>query len=248
MSDIKIYPYVPPIDDAHQHVMWYGGDVCRFTSGKNTVVLAASGPVSCTLLKAVPAGGPPTQEYIMDFDGTGKLYGAVKNDIQDDACLAACSNVNSAYDQDDDAIPDGYPVSLKVHLRNYWTARICAGDAPALEVRLHTDLYQSAVNEIIHDFDRLVWMGAHAPVPHIWVYHEYDDSYAYGEQDIKTFLDKGQGMAYLKKRVEDVMKMPWDELAATLDDSDTLEADYVSIGNANGTKFFILEQSWPGDT
>ena len=76
----------------------------------------------------------------------------------------------------------------------------------------------------------------------IYVYHEYNDSQAYGTQELKVFTDPAKGQEYLKSHVERDFKMPWDEIEVTLCSDDTFEPDYVSVDNGNGCCFYILEK------
>lgn len=78
--------------------------------------------------------------------------------------------------------------------------------------------------------------------PTVFVYHEYDDSLAYGEQLIRVFQEREAGEAYLKERVELAFASDWTSIAARANSEDTVEPDYVSIGDGNGCQFFILEE------
>ena len=76
----------------------------------------------------------------------------------------------------------------------------------------------------------------------VYVYHEYNDSEAYGEQVIKVFSCLPAARKYLRERVETHFDTKWDELTAEIDSKDTMKMDYVSIdGGENGIDYFVLE-------
>ena len=76
---------------------------------------------------------------------------------------------------------------------------------------------------------------------HVFVYHEYDDSQAYGTQILKVFADAKTGIACLRNHVENHFGKSWNEIATTINDDDTFTETYVSINTGNGCVFFILE-------
>ena len=76
----------------------------------------------------------------------------------------------------------------------------------------------------------------------IYVYHEYNDSQAYGTQEIKVFANPEMGRQHLKNRVENHYHECWDEIEKTIEYGDTFTPDYVSIDTGNGCEFFILEK------
>lgn len=76
----------------------------------------------------------------------------------------------------------------------------------------------------------------------VYVYHEYTDDQAYGEQFIQVFRDRLAGQAYLKRRVEEVRESAWEAVAANAGPEDTVEPDYVSIKSGDANQFFVLEE------
>ena len=76
----------------------------------------------------------------------------------------------------------------------------------------------------------------------VYVYHEYNDSQAYGTQEIKVFADPEMGRQHLKNRVENHYNKGWNEIERDLYPEDTFTPDYVSIDTGNGCEFFILEK------
>ena len=55
------------------------------------------------------------------------------------------------------------------------------------------------------------------------------------------FGDQKTGRKWLRERVEKVFNMPWDEVAKLVQEDDTFEPDYVSIGSSDNCQFFILD-------
>lgn len=76
----------------------------------------------------------------------------------------------------------------------------------------------------------------------IYVYHEYADDLAYGEQLIRVFRDHCAGQAFLKERVEKAFSSDWETISANAGSDDTVEPDYVSVKSGEDCQFFILEE------
>lgn len=76
----------------------------------------------------------------------------------------------------------------------------------------------------------------------VYVYHEYNDSEAYGSQLLRVFRNEDDGKACLAERVKRVLGKPLDELAKEVEDDDTVRDDYVSVNGGKGVDFFILEE------
>ena len=76
----------------------------------------------------------------------------------------------------------------------------------------------------------------------VYVYHEYQDDQAYGEQIIRVFRTEAPGLQFLKERVEKVFRADWNTVKENADELDTVEPDDISIGTGNTMKFFILEK------
>ena len=79
----------------------------------------------------------------------------------------------------------------------------------------------------------------------VYVYKHYCDMDAYGEEEIKVYSNKDDAKAALKSDVEENYDLSWDEIPdeIMLDDSDTFEEDYVSIGDSDGCTFWIIEET-----
>ena len=101
-------------------------------------------------------------------------------------------------------------------------------------------------SEIIQQAARIIEQGIRKPAPSIvYVYHEYNDEEAYGEQIINVFDNPESGLKFLRERVEKAYEMTLEELKTwdLLDPDDTVKEDYVSIRNDGGDiSFFILDQ------
>lgn len=78
----------------------------------------------------------------------------------------------------------------------------------------------------------------------VYVYKQFHDDYAYGEEIIELYEDKADAEAALKKDVEEGYGVPWDDIPDEigLEEDDTLKPDYVSIGDGDGCAFWIIEE------
>ena len=78
----------------------------------------------------------------------------------------------------------------------------------------------------------------------IFLYKEYNDELAYGEEFTRLFIDKGVAGSLLKEHVQNTYKMPLEEMRNDPEFvEDSLLDDYVSIRNDGGDcSFFIVEE------
>lgn len=76
----------------------------------------------------------------------------------------------------------------------------------------------------------------------VYVYKQYCDNYAYGEESIQIYQDKSDAEADLKKDVENAFDMAWNDIPAIIDVDDTFCKDYVSILNGDSCQFWIIEE------
>ena len=87
---------------------------------------------------------------------------------------------------------------------------------------------------------------AKAPAPDtIFVYKEYNDEDAYGEELIELYEDRKDALDRLRKGVEQAYRTPWGKIPSEfgLGDNDTFTEDYVAIGHPGGpTSYFIVEE------
>ena len=74
----------------------------------------------------------------------------------------------------------------------------------------------------------------------VYVYKEFNDEYAYGEEMINVFSSMKKAKAHLKKQVEDVFGCKFEDVPH--DEDDTLSPDYVSVATGDGVMFFIVEE------
>ena len=86
-------------------------------------------------------------------------------------------------------------------------------------------------------FGTCSWKIIELPVPQkMFVYKQYNDEYAYGEEDIQVFPDKDDAIAELRKDVEAHYGVPWKyvpfKVSKILGEEaiDSFEPDYVVIG------------------
>ena len=78
----------------------------------------------------------------------------------------------------------------------------------------------------------------------VYVYKQYNDDYAYGEEVIEVYANKTDAEKALRKDVEDYYEVSWDEVpnAALVNDDDTFKTDYVSIYDGDKCLFWIIEE------
>ena len=78
----------------------------------------------------------------------------------------------------------------------------------------------------------------------VYVYKQYCDEYAYGEEIIEVYADKSTAEEQLRKDVENAFNMSWDSIpqAIGIDDDDTFTKDYVSISYGDSCQFWIIEE------
>jgi hypothetical protein len=79
----------------------------------------------------------------------------------------------------------------------------------------------------------------------VYVYKQFCDAYAYGEEIINVYENKADAEEALKMDVEEHYEMPWDNIPTEigLDMYDTFEKNYVSIGaGREGIAYWIIEE------
>lgn len=78
----------------------------------------------------------------------------------------------------------------------------------------------------------------------VYVYKQYNDDYAYGEEKITVYANQDEAEEALKEDVENACGASWDDIPdhLNLDSFDTFEIDYVSINNGDSTSFWIIEE------
>lgn len=94
------------------------------------------------------------------------------------------------------------------------------------------------------------WKIIELPLPQkVFVYKQYNDEYAYGEEVIQVFPNKADAMAELRKDVEAYYGVPWKYVPFKVskdwdeDAVSSFEPDYVVIGpRGDGTLHWIIEE------
>ena len=86
----------------------------------------------------------------------------------------------------------------------------------------------------------------------VYVYKEFNDSYAYGEELIEIYVKREDAVARLKKQVEEHFdnEYTFDQLLANDDtgeyiwdpNDDQVSDDYVSLNEGGNGIFFIVEE------
>lgn len=78
----------------------------------------------------------------------------------------------------------------------------------------------------------------------LYLYKEYNDELAYGEEYTELIVKKSHAEARLKERVKKAYRMSLEEMREDpMFDNDTLDDDYVSIQNdGDDVSSFIIEE------
>ena len=76
----------------------------------------------------------------------------------------------------------------------------------------------------------------------MYLYKEYRDDQAYGEEITKIFGSRDEAGEELRKRVEDRFQCKLEELANLVDEGDTVTNNYVSIEDGDDTLFYVVEE------
>lgn len=223
--------YEQPLqDDAHQNHLWYGGDVCSVEYKGVLFTLCANGDVFSVFQSE--AG-----EYIEVRDKSNHAVFAEKmrNVIPSDEMLEKCIKNTVTLD-----LP-----SLDLMDANWWEVFMSKDGKQYGSFVLDSEKLSDAIDEMSELFD--FWIKENDLDQKVYVYHEYKDSEAYGTQTIMVFHERNDGLAHLRKCVEEQFGMSLEDLQASVDEDeeslDTVEEDYVSIDDGSGCSFFILEEA-----
>ena len=79
----------------------------------------------------------------------------------------------------------------------------------------------------------------------VYVYKQYRDDLAYGEEAICVFLNRGDAERRLREDVEKHFRMKWEDIPKGLpiESEDTFEPDYVSIAIiGTACEYWIVEE------
>lgn len=81
----------------------------------------------------------------------------------------------------------------------------------------------------------------------VYVYKEYDDELAYGEELIRVFARKEDAEAYLQKRFCSQMSVDSieeyaDSFGEFMDNMDTISKDCISLSTEFGTVFWGIQE------
>ena len=75
----------------------------------------------------------------------------------------------------------------------------------------------------------------------VYLYKQYYDRYAYGEEYIEVFFNEEDALKKLKQDVESFTNKKWEDIEID-EETDTLEPDYVAFDDGNGTNYFMIEE------
>ena len=126
---------------------------------------------------------------------------------------------------------------------------------------IYGDEYEDLVSEVgdaVKDYLRDYPNGSEKVPPDpevLFLYKEYDDSMAYGEEFTKLFRSYRDACAFLEKRFCEQMHVEsleafkktlvlQDETTDDVDDymsDDTVSEDYISLSTGNGVQYWIVE-------
>ncbi|AOZ97898.1 hypothetical protein [Butyrivibrio hungatei] len=78
----------------------------------------------------------------------------------------------------------------------------------------------------------------------VYIYKQFCDGNAYGEEIIDVYANKDDAMKALKEDVESNYDAKWEDIPekVELGEDDTFEKDYVSISNGDNTSFWFIEE------
>lgn len=78
----------------------------------------------------------------------------------------------------------------------------------------------------------------------VYVYKEFLDSEAYGEEIIEVYESREDALKKLRERVEEYCECSFKDIPTKfdLDDGDEVKEDYVSMYVGNGVAFWIVEE------
>ena len=84
----------------------------------------------------------------------------------------------------------------------------------------------------------------------VYVYKEFNDSDAYGEEIIEVYRDRNKAISHLNERAKRALgyspETSWNQIIHELEldaEEDTFNEEYVSIGSYyNGVLFFLVEE------
>ncbi len=78
----------------------------------------------------------------------------------------------------------------------------------------------------------------------VYVYKEFCDGEAYGEEIIEVYESREDALKKLRERVEEYCECPFEDIPTKfdLDDGDEIREDYVSMYVGKGVAFWIVEE------
>ena len=76
-------------------------------------------------------------------------------------------------------------------------------------------------------------------IPRLYVYKEYCDEDAYGEEIIELYEDREDAIRHLREQVEAFFDCDFEDVSYM--DEDTVQPDYVSISNGDCCHFFMVK-------
>lgn len=213
----------PMLDSNHRNSLWYGGDVLTVNYKGYDLTLCANGDVICDYQHS--KDGPLIQ--VSDKSNHAIFLEQLKNAIPNDETL---KNLLLEAASSSETLP-----KLTVVDTNWWEVFVSKDGQEITSCVLDSENYDDALTEMIDNAEKIL------DLHYVYVYHEYQDDQAYGSQLLQVFGDQKTGRKWLRERVEKVFNMPWDEVAKLVQEDDTFEPDYVSIGNSDNCQFFILD-------
>ena len=207
-----------------EHVLWYGGDVCQAEKDGVTVTLRANGDVVGNYWENNRCWP------ISDKQNQGRFYKEFHKKIPNDAVLMRALENNKTGN-----IPQN---RLDLCDTNWWEVFIDCEENDSQSIVLEAEFYTEAVNEMLE----ILFEETQNTV---YVYLQYDDGEAYGEQICKLFQSRTQARKHLKNAVETAFQADWNEVVRVAEKDDTVTEDYVSIQKSSGDCCFFTITACP---
>lgn len=113
------------------------------------------------------------------------------------------------------------------------------------ETKMGRIYYDSLVPRLVRALERIAGRmekeGAEAEKK-VFVYKEYCDRDAYGEELIEVYADKKTAENRLKRSVEGHFRQKWEKIPELFTEDDTFMPDYVSFNDGDAMSFWAVEE------
>lgn len=113
------------------------------------------------------------------------------------------------------------------------------------ETKMGRIYYDSLVPRLVNALEKIAGrmeMEEAEAVKKVFVYKEYCDRDAYGEELVEVYADQKTAEERLKRRVEGHFKREWKKLPELFTEDDVLLPDHVTFYDGNATAFWTVEE------